>query len=311
MEATLQLAIDAVLVVALVGVGVGWFRSGNAGLRRAYAASVVLLLFALAAALSAVIVPAGNVAVVTAFGQVQTETLPPGLHFRVPFVNAIHLIQTRVQPHNFQAIDAATQENLTVKVTGTMNYHVDGAFAAELYQAVGDDFASKVIDPAFSDYIKQIIPSFSASSEAENFILDKREDIRSLTKTQLGANLARYHIVVDDIYIVDIAYPAEYDAAITAKQVAQQQVQTENQVLAQKQIQAQQAVAVAKGQADAQVTLAQGQAKANDLIKASLTPEVIQYTAINKLNPNVTTILLPVGSNFLLPSSLFEPQKPQ
>jgi regulator of protease activity HflC (stomatin/prohibitin superfamily) len=310
MEGVLQLGIDAILVVAFIGVAVGWFVSKNAGLRRAFAAATILLLIALVGALSVVIVPAGNVAVVTAFGEVQNETLPPGLHFRAPFINAVHLIQTRVQPHNFQAIDAATQENLTVQVTGTMNYHVDGAFAAELYQRVGDDFASKVIDPAFSDYIKQIIPSFSASSEADNFILNKREDIRSLTKTQLGDNLARYHIIVDDIYIVDIAYPPEYDAAITAKQVAQQQVQTESQVLAQKQIQAQQAVAVAKGQADAQVTLAQGQAKANDLINASLTPEVIQYIAITKLNPTVTTILLPTGTNFLLPASLFEP-KPQ
>lgn len=76
MEGVLQLGIDAILVVALVGVAVGWFVSQNAGLPRAFAAPTNLLLIALVGALSVVIVPAGNVAVVTAFGEVQNEQKP-------------------------------------------------------------------------------------------------------------------------------------------------------------------------------------------------------------------------------------------
>lgn len=296
----IQPLIDIGLLVALVAsVGVMVAHS-FAGVRKAAGVAAVAFLVLLGGALSAVIVPAGNVGVVTAFGQVQSDTLPPGLHFRAPFINTVYLIDTRVQPHQFQQITAATQENLTVTITGTMNYHIDGAFASALYQTVGTDFASKIIDPAFSDYLKQITPNYSADSNATNFILAKRDEIRQLTKTQLGANLQRYHIVVDDIYIVDIGYPQEYEASITAKQVAQQQVQTEQQVLAQKQIQAQQAVAVATGQANAAVALATGQAKANDLLNASLSALLIQYQAVIKLNPNVQVIYLPEGQNFFL-----------
>src|SRR6188768_2743240 len=202
-------------------------------------------------------VPAGNVGVVTNFGSVQPGTLEPGLHIVIPIVQHVAIIDTWVQPHQFQEIDAASAEYQTVKLTGVMNYHVDGQFANDLYQRVGTDFASKVIDPAFNDFIKTVVPAYKVDA-----ILGARDEIRSKAKEALAANLAQYHIIVDDIYIANIAFSNEFQAAIEAKQVAQQQVQTEQQILAQKKIQADQAVAQAQGQADSNVKLAEGQAAA-------------------------------------------------
>ena len=173
-------------------------------------------------------VPAGSVGVVTNFGQVQVVTLEPGLHVVVPIYQRVTNVDTRVQPHAFQEIDAASKELQTVKLTGVMNYHIDGRFASDLFQRVGTDFAEKIIDPAFNDFIKTVVPNYSV-----NDILAKRDEIRSLAKTQLAANLSQYHIIVDDIYIANIAFSDSFQQAIEAKQVAQQQVQTEQQILAQ------------------------------------------------------------------------------
>jgi regulator of protease activity HflC (stomatin/prohibitin superfamily) len=236
-------------------------------------------------------VPAGNVGVVTNFGQVQTTTLQPGLHIVVPIYQHVTNVDTRVQPHEFQEIDAASKELQTVKLTGVMNYHIDGLFASDLFQRVGTDFAAKIIDPAFNDFIKSVVPEYSV-----NDILAKRDEIRSLAKAQLAANLAQYHIVVDDIYISNIAFSDSFQQAIEAKQVAQQQVQTEQQILAQKQIQAQQAVAQAQGQADSTVALAKGQAEANGLLSASLTDQILQYQYIQKLSDKISVMLLPSGN---------------
>jgi regulator of protease activity HflC (stomatin/prohibitin superfamily) len=236
-------------------------------------------------------VPAGNVGVVTNFGQVQVVTREPGLHIVIPIVQHVTNVDTRVQPHQFEEIDAASRELQTVRLTGTMNYHIDGQFASDLFQRVGTDFAEKIIDPAFNDFIKTVVPSYSV-----NEILAKRDEIRSLAKDLLGANLAQYHIIVDDIYIANIAFSDGFQQAIEDKQVAEQRVQTEQQILAQKQIQAQQAVAQAKGEADAIVTLATGQAEANDLLAASLTDQILQYQYIQKLTDKITVMLLPSGN---------------
>ena len=76
------------------------------------------------------IVPAGNVGVVTNFGAVQKETLDPGLHFVTPFVQNVHQVNTQVQAHSFQEIDAASQELQTVKLTGKVNFAIDARHAA-------------------------------------------------------------------------------------------------------------------------------------------------------------------------------------
>jgi regulator of protease activity HflC (stomatin/prohibitin superfamily) len=236
-------------------------------------------------------VPAGNVGVVTNFGQVQPTTLDPGLHIVVPIYQHVTNVDTRVQPHTFQEIDAASKELQTVKLTGTMNYHIDGRFASGLFQDVGTDFAEKIIDPAFNDFIKSVVPEYSV-----NDILAKRDEIRLRAKDQLATSLSRYHIVVDDIFIANIAFSDAFQQAIEDKQVAQQQVQTEQQILAQKQIQAQQAVAQAQGQADSTVALAKGQAEANGLLSASLTDQILQYQYIQKLSDKITVMLLPAGN---------------
>ena len=247
-------------------------------------------------------VPAGNVGVVTNFGSVQPGTLEPGLHIVIPIVQHVAIIDTRVRPHEFQEIDAASAEYQTVRLTGVMNYHVDGQYASDLYQRVGVDFASKVIDPAFNDFIKTVVPEYKVDQ-----ILGARDEIRSKAKEALAANLSQYHIIVDDIYIANISFSVEFQQAIEAKQVAQQQVQTESQILAQKKIQADQAVAQAQGQADsnvklaegqaaATIALAQGQATANQTLAASLSDQILQYQYIQKLTDKITVMLLPSGN---------------
>ena len=222
-------------------------------------------------------VPPGHVGVVVQLGVVQPNTLPPGLYFRPFLVQDVIDFETRVRPHNFRAIDAASREYQSVKLTGTLNFSVDGQQADDLYTRVGLDFASRVIDAAFSDTVKEIVPQYAVTD-----ILAKREEIRSKTKEKLAASLGRYGILVEDVYLTDISFSPEYTQAIEQKQVAQQAVEREREVLNQKRIQADQAEAQARGEAAAEVARAQGAAQANKLLTESITPELIDYQRVQK-----------------------------
>jgi regulator of protease activity HflC (stomatin/prohibitin superfamily) len=209
-----------------------------------------------------------------------------GLNFKVPIAEKVIKVDVRVQPHPFKEIDAASKEYQMVKLTGMMNFHIDPSYVNDLYQKVGLDFANKVIDPAFNDFVKEVVPIYQITE-----ILPKREEIRKRAMSKLGDNLARYHIVVDDIYFANIRFSPEYEKAVEAKQVAQQQVETQRQVLAQREIEAQQKVATAKGEAEAILVVAQGQAKANEALSRSINSSLVQYKSIEKWNgilPQVT-----------------------
>ena len=226
-----------------------------------------------------VIVPAGHRGVVLWWGSVEKRIMGEGLNFIVPIAERVIKVDVKVQPHPFREIDASSKEYQMVKMTGMMNFHIDPAYVNDLYQKVGLDFADKVIDPAFNDFVKEVVPTYPIGE-----ILPKREEIRKRAMTKLGENLERYHIIVDDIYFANIRFSPEYEGAIEAKQVAQQQVETQKQVLAQREIEAQQKVATAKGEAESILVVAQGQAKANDALSRSITPILVQYKGIEKWN---------------------------
>jgi len=239
----------------------------------------VLLLLGLLLWRSFVIVPAGSRGVVLWWGRVEQRIMPEGLNFQVPLAETVLKVDVRVQPHPFREIDASSQEYQLVKMTGMMNFHIDPAFVNDLYQKVGLDFADKVIDPAFNDFVKEVVPTYPIGE-----ILPKRDAIRQTAMQKLGANLARYHIVVDDIYFANIRFSPEYEQAIEAKQVAQQEVETQKQILARREIEAQQKVAIAKGDAESLLVVAQNQAKANEVLARSLTPILVSYKSLERWN---------------------------
>jgi len=226
-----------------------------------------------------VIVPAGHRGVALWWGSVEKRIMGEGLNFKVPIAERVIKVDVRVQPHPFKEIDASSKEYQMVKMTGMMNFHINPAYVNDLYQKVGLDFADKVIDPAFNDFVKEVVPIYPIGE-----ILPKREEIRKRVMTKLGDNLSRYHIIVDDIYFANIRFSPEYEGAVEAKQVAQQQVETQKQVLAQREIEAQQKVATSKGEAESILVVAQGQAKANDALSRSISPILVQYKGVEKWN---------------------------
>jgi regulator of protease activity HflC (stomatin/prohibitin superfamily) len=226
-----------------------------------------------------VIIPAGHRGVVLLWGSVEKRIMGEGLNFKTPMAESVIKVDVRVQPHPFREIDASSKEYQMVKMTGMMNFHIDPVYVNDLYQKVGLDFADKVIDPAFNDFVKEVVPTYPIGE-----ILPKREEIRQRAMGKLGENLSRYHIIVDDIYFANIRFSTGYEGAVEAKQVAQQQVETQKQVLAQREIEAQQKVATAKGEAESILVVAQGQAKANEVLSHSISPILVQYKGVEKWN---------------------------
>jgi len=240
---------------------------------------IVLLIILIIGWGTFVIIPAGHRGVILLWGSVEKRIMGEGLNFKTPMAESVIKVDVKVQPHPFKQIDASSKEYQMVNMTGMMNFHIDPSYVNDLYQKVGLDFADKVIDPAFNDFVKEVVPTYPIGE-----ILPKREEIRKRAMTKLGDNLSRYHIIVDDIYFANIRFSSGYEGAVEAKQVAQQQVETQKQVLAQREIEAQQKVATAKGEAESILVVAQGQAKANDALSRSISPILVQYKGIEKWN---------------------------
>lgn len=225
------------------------------------------------------IVSPGYVGLKTTNGVLRDGYLQPGLYLVAPFVTNVIDVDTRVRRHDFKDIAAATKEQQTLTLSGIVNYHIDASKAHDLYESVGLDIADKVLDPAFSDFLKETTPKYEAGT-----ILQFRDDIRAKAKAALSANLARYSIAVDDVYISNMDFSKSYSDAIEAAQVAQQKVAEQTNITEQVKQQAEQTRQKAQGDADAAYISAQAQAKSIQVIDDALraNPDYIQYQAIQK-----------------------------
>lgn len=215
-----------------------------------------------------VIVPAGFSGVITRFGAIN-RVAKPGLTFKMPILEGVVKMDTRTQKDQVEA-QSASKDLQTVKGTIAVNYHLNGSDATTVFQNIGVDYQDKVVSPAIQDTFKSITAKYTAQE-----LIEKREEVRVLAQGELSTKLKQYFILVDNFNIVNFDFSDEYNKAIEAKQVAQQNLEK------------------SKLEAQASVTQAQGQADSQKALKDSgaLSMEYLQYLALTKWNgilPNYT-----------------------
>ncbi len=257
-------------------------------------------------------VDAGHVGVVYEFGAIVDQTTD-GLVLTPPW-REVRQANVQVQRHAFPRLTAASSETQNVYLAVTLNYEVSPGAVQELYREVGPNYFDKLIETRINQFFKDETVQYSAVD-----VTRKRDEIREAVAIRLAADLKPYSIAVVALLIDDISYSDEFERSIEQKQVASQDALREQERVKQKEFEAEQAAAVAKGEAEAQKLRAAGegeslklraagQAEANRLVRESLTPELIQYEAVQRLADNIQIALIPSGQGIILdPATLLGP----
>jgi regulator of protease activity HflC (stomatin/prohibitin superfamily) len=92
-------------------------------------------------------VGAGERGIVLNFGAVQKLVLGEGLHFRIPVMQEIVLVDVKVQKAETDAA-AASADLQDVSSRVALNYHIVPDKANIVYQLIGTQFKERIIDPA-------------------------------------------------------------------------------------------------------------------------------------------------------------------
>jgi len=234
---------------------------------------VIAALILISAAVS--VVPAGYIGVVTRWGAAN-RVIYPGINLRVPVAEQVVLMSIRTQKDQVEA--TAMSKNLQVVSSSiAVNYHLDGAQAMKVYQDIGTQYTDIIVAPAVQNTFKAVTAMFTAEE-----LITARDQVRVRAEEELSKQLEPYNIVVENFNIINFDFSPEFQAAIEAKQVAQQAVETARQRLFQEEIDAQASVAQAQGQADAQKALKD---------TGALSQEYLNYLFLTKWNGILPTVM--------------------
>ncbi len=176
------------------------------------------------------------------------------------------------------------------KVFGNLavNYQINTANVLDLYKRVGAGWKTIIVNARVPQVFKEVTATYQTQDITAN-----REKLREETRTRLQEELQPYDIDVVDVFVTNLGFSKSYTDAIEAKQKQVQDAQRQEAKIREATAIADQAIATAKGEATANVARAKGEAQANRLRRQSLTPALIQWEAIQKLNPNVQIIVCP------------------
>lgn len=213
------------------------------------------------------IVSAGERGVLLRFGAVTGRILGEGLYFRIPLMETVKTMDVKILKEEAD-VTAASKDLQTVTSKVALNYHIDPNKVATVYQNIGMDYKSRMIDPYMQEAVKAITAQFTAEE-----LITKREAVREDVKTSLRTKFVDYGIMVDEFNIVNFEFSKSFNEAIEAKVTAEQNALAARNKLEQIKFESEQAIAAAKGKAEAQRI--EGEA-----LRAN--PSVIDLRAIEK-----------------------------
>ncbi|MGG3885871.1 prohibitin family protein [Brevibacillus panacihumi] len=224
---------------------------------------LVIAVIALLGTQSFAIISAGHSGIVLQLGAVQPKVLQEGLHFKIPFIQTVIPIEVRVQKSETSQT-SASRDLQTVSTTIAVNHHLDANSVNKLYQQVGLDYNTRIVDPAIAEALKAVTAQYTAEE-----LISKRSEVSGKVKDLLTTKLSTYYIVLDEINIREFTFSEEFNRAIESKQIAEQQALKSKLDLERIKIEKEQ-----------EITKAQAQAEALRLQKQEVTPELIQLRQI-------------------------------
>lgn len=191
---------------------------------------------------SVVIVPAGYRGVLLRFGAVQGQ-LDEGINFVIPGVNSVVPMEVRTQKESSQAT-AASRDLQIVTTDLALNFRVDPARVSHLFQNVGTEYKTRIIDPTVQESVKVVTTRYTAED-----LIRRRAQVKAEVEQEITGRLKAYDILVDrdGLSITNFDFSEEFNNAIERKQVAQQEAEKQKYVLQQAELEKETAIAKAEG----------------------------------------------------------------
>ena len=226
----------------------------------------VLFLFLLITLFNSVTtIKSGEVGLRVRFGKIIDSNLDEGLNFKLPYIENIVKVNIKVQKVEILT-ESSSKDLQTITTQLAINYKVNKDSAVGLYKNVGNNYEQTILIPAIQESIKSVMSRYTAEQT-----ITMRNEVSDTGLKEIQAKVEKYGITIEDFNILDLNFSDAYSQAIEEKQVAEQKVLT-----------AQQELEKAKVEAERKLVEARATKEANDLLKQSLTEDVLVKQFIEK-----------------------------
>ena len=244
---------------------------------------IIALLALLVIAKPFVTIQSGEVGIKSNLGKYDPTPLGAGLHFFVPFIQDVFVVDTRTRIINYtssedmsagiatksgtaggiiskNSLSVLDSRNLPVSIDITVQYRLNEATAPNTIAEWGFLWEDKIIDPRVKDVVRSVIGNYAAEE-----LPTKRDEIAKAIDDGIRKNIEALPNSPVDLLAVqlrEIILPAKVKEQIESVQIAKQEAERTKYEVERANQEALKRAALAKGNADAVKIEAQGRADA-------------------------------------------------
>lgn len=237
-----------------------------------------------------VIINSGEVGIKVNLGKYDELPLTPGLHFFVPVIQQVIVVDTRMRVLHFSrnedmgsvgrddqsvlrndAISVMDSRGLPVSIELTVQYRLDPDKVPETIKNYRISWEQKIINPVIRDVVRSVVGNYPAED-----LPNKRDEIAGLITSSFETKLQatpNQPVIFDSIQLREIVLPPMVKERIEQVQAAKQEADRAKQ-------EANALRERAQGRADAAIIEAKAQAEANRLLSESLSQRLLDLRQI-------------------------------
>lgn len=237
--------------------------------------------------------------------KVTARAKEPGWAVINPFTQSIQEYPVTIQTYSMlykssegqvsgdDSIKVQSSEGQQINLDVVIQYQVIKDEGGALYEDWGGAPITTVEDRVVRQYTRSQVPVIAAHYGWEEITASRRGEIAGQVAETLRTEFARRHLDLVSFGIREVHLPDSLQQALDAKIQAQQQAEQQRYQLEQAKVRAEQDKVEAQGRAAAVQAQAEGdaqairiraeaQAEANQVLAASLTPELIRYQQLQR-----------------------------
>jgi len=231
--------------------------------------------------------------------------LGPGLHWIMPYAESVvrYSISNKTYTMSAKTAEGKVQgdDSVSARTADGQQVYFD---ASVIYAADPENIVSLHIrwqgryeDEFVRPRARALIYNRTAQYTVEQIYGSKRTELQQAITDEIREDLHAQGLTLVQFLLRNISFSPEYAQAVEQKQIAQQNAERAKFLVQQQEQEAARVRVEAQGFRDAAVTRAEGEAKALQLVADALrnNPDLIQYTYVQKIAPNISVIVLPGG----------------
>jgi len=153
------------------------------------------------------------------FGGVGNSVSKEGLHFMLPWFERPIIFDVRARPHTMTSLTGSRDLQM-VNISLRALCRPDPSKLPDIYRNLGLDFDEKVMPSIVNEVLKSVVAQYNASQ-----LITQRELVSRMIRQRLVQRAGDFGILLDDVAITHLNFSPEYEKAVEAKQVAQQQAE--------------------------------------------------------------------------------------